>query len=273
MNLEKKIAEGGGGIVYKATYLDHDVAVKRVFASRSGIEGLREFCNEISILHKISSGSPHPNLLRLYGICRDHARDDVCIVMEFCETSLIDVLKGNSKICGLYDEDSVSRTWNIAKQTQRGMTFLHSKSITHRDLKPHNLLMNVSGKSIQVKIADFGISRVFGPEDKDITRYTGTITYMAPELLNDDIQSIDMLGAKRADVWSFGVTLSAMVLRGDPWPVDLKKFTLVRRICENKERPRLPSQCPSDYAKLVKLCLSADPKSRPSFDDMKLMLK
>ena len=184
--------------------------------------------------------------------------------MEFCETSLIDVLRGNDKICGLYDQSSVSTLWNVAKQTQRAMQFLHSRSISHRDLKPHNILMNL-GQKIQVKIADFGISRVFGPEDQDITRYSGTITYMAPELLNDEVGSIDLAGAKYADVWAFGVTLSAMVLRGDPWPKNLKKFTLVRKICEENVRPLLPADCPSEYAKLVRLCLSANPKDRPSF--------
>ena len=193
--------------------------------------------------------------------------------MEFCETSLIDVLRGNDKICGLYDESSVSTLWNIAKQTQRAMAFLHSRSISHRDLKPHNILMNVSGKKIEVKIADFGISRVFGPENQDITRYTGTITYMAPELLNDEIGSIDLLGAKRADVWAFGVTLSAMVLKGDPWPKNIKKFTLVRKICEQNQRPQLPADCPSEYANLIRLCMSSKPKDRPSFDAMKDMFK
>ena len=56
------------------------MAVKRVFASRSGLEGLREFCNEISILHKISAGSPHPNLLRLYVSFIPHITLTGCII-------------------------------------------------------------------------------------------------------------------------------------------------------------------------------------------------
>ena len=61
------------------------------------------------------------------------------------------------------------------------MSYLHSKKIVHRDVKSENMLLDTPRT---VKIADFGVARVEAENPKDMTGETGTIFYMAPEVLS-----------------------------------------------------------------------------------------
>ena len=101
LQFDGKIARGGGGIVWRGRYFQQKVAIKQVFAgrnSRHSILGgsLEQFANEVSVLHRLNSGASHPNLLRLYGICKNDV-NDLFFVMEFCDCSVHDILIGATR--------------------------------------------------------------------------------------------------------------------------------------------------------------------------------
>lgn len=92
-------------------------------------------------------------------------------------------------------------------QIVRGLKFIHSAGIAHRDIKPRNLLINASA---DLKICDFGLARPLFKKDKAsvLTDYVVTRWYRAPELL---------LNAKKytvaVDMWSVGCVFAEMILR------------------------------------------------------------
>ncbi|KAI4999337.1 hypothetical protein ZWY2020_003926 [Hordeum vulgare] len=80
----------------------------------------------------------------------------------------------------------------------RGLSYLHSEKIVHRDVKTENMLLD---KTRTVKIADFGVARVEASNPSDMTGETGTLGYMAPEVLNGHPYN------RKCDVYSFGICL------------------------------------------------------------------
>lgn len=68
---------------------------------------------------------------------------------------------------------------SIAKQVTNIFTYLHKCQVTHRDLKSYNILLD---DNMKIKLCDFGLARKFNELNKGTSRFSGTPTYMAPEL-------------------------------------------------------------------------------------------
>ena len=96
---------------------------------------------------------PHPNIVQLIDVYT--LGNKIHIIMEYCGTNLKKYI---------HKKDNYP-TWfqklDIARQIAVGVKFLHSgkPQVIHRDLKPENVLLNVDGDTLQVKIADFGLSK------------------------------------------------------------------------------------------------------------------
>ncbi|RWW31781.1 hypothetical protein GW17_00003582 [Ensete ventricosum] len=86
----------------------------------------------------------------------------------------------------------------VALDLARGLSYLHSEKIVHRDVKTENMLLDTNRK---LKIADFGVARVEAQNPRDMTGETGTLGYMAPEVLDGKPYN------RRCDVYSFGICL------------------------------------------------------------------
>ena len=91
------------------------------------------------------------------------------------------------------------------------MFYLHSFGIVHRDLKPENVLMVENSESGEVKLIDFGLSKIIGPTQTCNEPY-GTLSYVAPEVL------LQKPYDKAVDVWSLGIIL--FLLLGGALPFD-----------------------------------------------------
>ncbi|GAB5369078.1 hypothetical protein AAMO2058_001374400 [Amorphochlora amoebiformis] len=193
------IGEGTYGKVYlgRDTESNEIVALKRVrlMDEKNGfpLTSIRE----IQILRKLN----HPNVVALKEVSVGKKPDSIFLVFEFCSHDFAELV------------DNMPRPFRpseikcVMLQLLSALDHLHKNFIIHRDLKLANLLITNSG---QLKIADFGLARIFGNPLKPYTPRVVTLWYRAPELL---------LGCKTyhtaVDMWATGCMLGEL-LRNTP---------------------------------------------------------
>lgn len=190
-----RVGEGTYGIVYRArdTKTNELVALKRVRMEKEKdglpVSGLRE----ISILMSCN----HENVVPLREIAVGKSLDNIFLVMAFCEQDLASLLDN------MQTPFSESQVKCIMLQVFRGLRYLHDSYIVHRDLKVSNLLLTDKGC---VKIADFGLARLYGIPLKPMTPKVVTLWYRSPELLlNSKTQTTAI------DMWSAGCILGELL--------------------------------------------------------------
>lgn len=163
---ESVIGKGTYGEVYKAKDKNNPknvVAIKKLKLDNKS-EGIpATTLREIAIL----SSMDHPNVLKFKNIKFYSSKILLCLeFFPFDLRKFIQVNKSNEK----FDNTAIT---NIFYQILKGVNYLHSKRIIHRDLKTHNILINPEDNKVQ--IADFGLSRVFNipvrPYTKEICKF------------------------------------------------------------------------------------------------------
>ncbi|XP_010682078.2 leucine-rich repeat receptor protein kinase HPCA1 isoform X2 [Beta vulgaris subsp. vulgaris] len=208
------VGSGGYGKVYRGVLGDGMiVAIKR--SQQGSMQGSREFKNEIELLSRIH----HKNLVKLIGFCFD--RGEQMLVYEFIPNgTLMDSLLGKSGI-----QLDWIRRMKVALGSARGLQYLHQLAdppIIHRDIKSNNILLD---ECLNAKVADFGLSRLFGDTDKGYvtTQVKGTMGYLDPEYFMTNQLT------EKSDIFSFGVVLLEILTARKP--IQLGKF-IVKQIKE-----------------------------------------
>jgi serine/threonine protein kinase len=191
------LGKGGMGAVYQARQpaLDRLVALKILPPQAGGGTGFAErFNREARALARLN----HPNIVGVYEFGQVNGLP--FFIMEFVDGLNLRQLEHAGKL-------SPREALQIVPQICEALQFAHDEGIVHRDIKPENILVDKKGR---VKIADFGIAKILGPErDVTITETKGAIGtphYMAPEQLENPA-SVD----HRADIFSLGVVFYEML--------------------------------------------------------------
>lgn len=205
-----KIGEGGMGEVFKAEHrrMRRIVAIKTLPAAMTESDkAVKRFQREVEAAARLV----HPNIVAAFDA--DEAEGTHYLVMEFVDgQNLAAIVTKNGPL-------SVEKAISCVIQAARGLSFAHSQGLIHRDIKPHNLLMDKSGV---VKILDMGLVR-FDPagEAADSVARTkltfqdqivGTVDYMSPEQA-DDTSNVD----QRTDIYSLGCTLYRLLTGRPPY--------------------------------------------------------
>ena len=187
--VKQKIGKGKFGLVKcginKETKMP--VAIKIMAKKNMDKSDLELAKVEIDIL-KIGQ---HPNIIKLYDIYENE--NYIYIIMEYCSGGDLlsyfeyhDYELPESKVC------------EIIHKLSMAIYYLHSYGIVHRDLKPENILMTDISDTADIRLLDFGLSKIVGNEEKCTEPY-GTLSFVAPEVLQGKPYD------KSVDLWSIGI--------------------------------------------------------------------
>ncbi|TVU41453.1 hypothetical protein EJB05_14970, partial [Eragrostis curvula] len=199
---ERIIGKGSFGAVYKGVLRNGEVAIKRILAGSSTDQD-KQFINEVTSLMDLN----HRNIVSLIGYCYEIQRklaksqDARCFFMDTAERLLCyEYLPRGSLdnyLYGASHEIDWNLRFNIIQGICQGLQFLHElqRPIVHMDLKPGNILLD---DNLIPKIADFGLSRLFGEEQtRTITLHAREnwtkvpqIAYRYPSLTENSLQQV-----------------------------------------------------------------------------------
>jgi serine/threonine protein kinase len=178
----------------------------------------------------------------------------IVMVMKYVEGgSLRDLIGKPGRGKGMEDEKAVG----IIRGVLEGLSFLHKNNIIHRDIKPENILMEEGVP----QISDLGIGRILRTNEMASTT-TGTIYYMAPEVLHTDYEGAH--ATFNADIWSVGVTLYEMLYGVYPFGIDLRMpiGDIVRVIVDRERVLDFPKQAAAKLKNVLKKALERCPRER-----------
>lgn len=208
--LGRKIGEGGFGKVFKITDPNGNVSALKVCPVFDP-KKMPLILSEIIAVIELSANTEINNIVNTFeGWTETYDRDTheqfgvwyrwkrpatpkefLFLRVELCDMDLRKWLRKRPK---------VKERWNVLLQIARGLEFIHGKGMTHRDLKPDNILIKfVKGKTY-AKVCDFGLTKAVKPGQK-ITGSAGTRGYMAPE------QARGKPHDNTVDMWAFGVII------------------------------------------------------------------
>jgi eukaryotic-like serine/threonine-protein kinase len=248
--IERQIGKGGMGAVYIATYEGSGtgagtrVAVKALAPQLAMEEGFRErFEAEIESLKKLN----HNGIVRLYGYGE---QDGILFYsMELVEgTSLEEEINKGRR----FDWKS---TLQIGIQVCRALKHAHDHGVVHRDIKPANLLLTKDGK---IKIADFGIARLFGGSQLTTAGgVLGTADYMSPE------QADGRPVTEKCDQYSLGGVMYALLAGRPPFRAKtMPEMLQFQRFAEPEPVRRYAPETPEQLDSLIAQLLGKEPESR-----------
>ena len=205
----KIIGEGGFGKVYyaKNKFSNTEVSIKTINKSKNEnlIFDNLSIKNEIDVLKSLS----HPNIMKIYEFYSNE--ESYFLVNEYIKYGEL-----SKRIKQTFSELQISV---IIFQILKGLSYIHSHNIIHRDIKLENIMINdienilINGKIEQfywIKIIDFGIAK-FTSSNKKEKGMTGTLYYMAPEVIKQNYNY-------KCDIWSVGIIL--YILLTGKYPFD-----------------------------------------------------
>ncbi|CAN8269129.1 unnamed protein product [Cochlearia groenlandica] len=203
--IQEVIGKGSYGVVASAidAHTGEKVAIKKINDVFEHVSDATRILREIKLLRLLR----HPDIVEIKHVMLPPSRRefrDIYVVFELMESDLHQVIKAN-------DDLTPEHYQFFLYQLLRGLKFIHTANVFHRDLKPKNILANSDCK---LKICDFGLARVsFNDAPSAIfwTDYVATRWYRAPELCGSFFSKY----TPAIDIWSIGCIFAEM-LTGKP---------------------------------------------------------
>lgn len=242
--LEERVGSGGMGEVWRAfdEVLGRTVAVKCLLDGRPDEPGfVDQFRAEARIMATIS----HPGVVEVHDFGDDPAAG-VYLVMKYIEgESLAQTLARVGRL-------DAAATMRLVAEAAEALQAAHEKGVTHRDIKPGNLLRRVDGSTL---VTDFGIARSAGAAGHSATgSLTGTAGYIAPE------RAMGHPATPASDIYALGIVAYRCLTGRMPFTGDSVVEIAMRHV--HDDPPPLPPEVPAGVRVIVERAMAKDPALR-----------
>src|SRR3954463_10098077 len=241
----RKLGTGGMANVYLAEdeVLGRRVAIKILNDRHAGDE---QFVERFRREAKNAASLSHPNIVSIYD--RGEAEGTYYIAMEYLDgRSLKEVIDADAPL-------ESDRAIEYALQILAALRFAHRNGIVHRDIKPHNVLVDDEGR---LKVTDFGIARSGVSQMTEVGSIIGTAQYLSPE------QARGAAVGPTSDIYSVGVVLYEMLTGEVPFSGDTAVGIMMKHQSAIPDPPsRRNPQVPRDLDLIVLRALAKNPKHR-----------
>ncbi|CAN2388851.1 positive regulation of centriole replication [Pristimantis euphronides] len=242
------LGKGSFACVYRAQSINTgiEVAIKMIDKKAMQRVGMvQRVRNEVEIHCQLK----HPSILELYNYFEDS--NYVYLILEMCHNGEMNRYLKNRK-----KPFAEREARHFMEQIVKGMLYLHSHGILHRDLTLSNLLLS---SDMNIKIADFGLAAQLKlPNEKHFTM-CGTPNYIAPEIATRSAHGLE------SDVWSLGCMLYTFLVGRPPFDTDTVKNTLNKIVLADYEMPTFVSREAKD---LIFQLLRKNPADRLSLSSV-----
>jgi serine/threonine-protein kinase len=250
--IQRKLGAGGMADVYLAEdqELGRRVAIK-ILNSRHGNDD--QFIERFRREAKNAAALNHPNIVSIYD--RGEAEDTYYIAMEFLDgRTLKELIVGRGAA-------PINVAIEYARQILSALRFAHRHGIVHRDIKPHNVLVDGEGR---VKVTDFGIARAGTSQMTETGSIVGTAQYLSPEQAKGG--EID----PRSDLYSLGVVLYELLTGKTPFDGETPVEIAMKHLSTTPKPPSaLRPDVPPELDMVVMRALAKNPDERyQSADEM-----
>lgn len=240
--IETKLGAGGFGDVYRVydPLLDRQAALKVLRAGATNTQRKEKMLSEA----KASARLRHPNIVAVYEVGEDQDRPFIASQFIAGDT-LSKHIKDQDRPLTDLDKTRQLITWLI--ELCRALAYAHRESIVHRDVKPHNVLID---ENSHAQLADFGLAHQMNPDAASPAQrqLVGTPAYMSPEQVDGDLSKV----GPASDQYAVGVTLFEGLTGQKPFKGD--SVSLLSAITHD-EVPK-PSQINANIARpLEQICL------------------
>ena len=251
--IKNTLGKGKFGLVKSAIHkkTGKNVAVKVMSKKDMTVQDVELQRREIEILKMCQ----HPHIIRLLDLFEN--QDYIYIIMEQLDGGDLFTYLEKRKFTV-----SESRAKQITHQLATAIYYLHSYGVAHRDLKPENILMSDDTDTAAVKIVDFGLSKIIGPNETSLDPF-GTLSYVAPEVL------LQKPYGKEVDYWSLGVICYLLLSRVLPFDDEDDKEIAKQTIQDAPDFSFHPWEKVSEQAQdICKVLLEKNRHKRAKIEDV-----
>jgi eukaryotic-like serine/threonine-protein kinase len=249
--IQEEIGHGMMGVVYRALdpELHRTVALKTVqLAWAISAEDRESFEKRFMAEARVAAGLAHPGIVVVHDVGRDPGTNTVFIAMEYLQGRTLAEVTSNA---GTLDWPEALR---ITARVAEALHHAHLAGVVHRDVKPANILIQLSGEP---KIMDFGIAKIPASQVTAAGEFFGTPSYMSPE------QAAGAPVDARSDVFSLGSVLYLLMTGRRAFDASNVPAILARVTGQDPPEPsRIALDLPKEVDYLVARALAKSPAYR-----------
>jgi NIMA (never in mitosis gene a)-related kinase len=244
--IREKLGTGSYGVVYKVIKkTDKQVCVlKQISLFNMSKPQIEEVKKESNILSSLNNSY----IVKYYDSFVES--NNLNIIMEYCDGGdLSNYLNIQKKTGKTMSEDKI---WKFFIQICLGLTYIHKKSILHRDLKSLNIFLTRDEK---VRIGDLGVAKVLSNTTQMANTFVGTPYYLSPEICEEKPYN------EKSDIWALGCILYEMTTYKHPFNAN-NQGALILKILRGKYDP-IGKEYSQDLRKMIDLLLEKNHFKRP----------